>query len=101
MKHAIIYKPTKNLMQSGSATASVWKLIFKDEIDKAQEHLMGWTSAFETQSEIILKFKSKEDAIKYAQKANVTFTVIEPEVLKNEKKDVTFNFSKNRNLYYF
>lgn len=101
MKHAIIYNPTKNLMQSGSANSSVWKLMFKKEIDNKQEYLMGWASAFETQSEVVLKFKSKEDAIKYAKKAGLSFEVRESEILKNEKKDITFNFSKDRNRYYF
>lgn len=101
MKHAIIYNPTKNMMQSGSANSSIWKLIFKPEIDSAQEHLMGWVSAFETQSEVVLEFNSKEDAIKYAKQAGLNFEVIEPNKIHQEKKDITFNFSKNRNLYYF
>ncbi|MDR0485069.1 MAG: ETC complex I subunit [Alphaproteobacteria bacterium] len=101
MKKAIIYNPTRNLMQQGLAKKNVWKLVFVKEIDNKQEHLMGWTSSFETQSQIILEFNSKEDAINYATKKKLNFEVREPNASTLEKKDITFNFSKDRNLYNF
>ncbi len=101
MKKAIIYIPTRNLMQSGNSTSNIWKLVFNKETDNKQESLMGWASTFETQNQVVLKFKSKDDAVNYAQKNGLAFEVIEPEHLKNETKDITFNFSKDRNLYYF
>lgn len=101
MKKVIIYSPTQNLMQSGRAGSSIWKLVFIKKVDNKSESLMGWVSSFETQSEVILKFSSKEEAVKYAQNNNLDYEVIKDEELKYDKKDITFSFSKNRNLYYY
>ncbi|MCL2567114.1 MAG: ETC complex I subunit [Alphaproteobacteria bacterium] len=101
MRKAIIYAPTRNLMQSGLANKNNWKLVFVKNVDNQQEHLMGWESSFETQSQIVIDFDSKDAAVNYAVKMNLTFEVINPAAHTTEKKDITFNFSKNRNLYDF
>ncbi|MDR2008819.1 MAG: ETC complex I subunit [Alphaproteobacteria bacterium] len=98
---AIIYNPTRNLMQSGIANKNDWQLVFVKEVDNKQEHLMGWTSSFETQSEVVLSFISKVEAINYATKKGIDFEVRESPKTFSEKKDITFNFSKDRNLYDF
>ena len=55
---------------------------------------MGWESSTDTLEEVTLKFSTKEKAIEYAKKNNISFKVIEP------KKDFVIksyadNFLKN------
>ena len=55
---------------------------------------MGWEASSDTLGEVILKFSSKEKAIEYAEKNNISFKVIEP---KKEFviKSYADNFLKN------
>ena len=39
---------------------------------------MGWETSSDTLEEVILKFSTKEQAIEYAKKNNISYKVIEP-----------------------
>ncbi len=76
MKKAKIYKPTKTAMQSGKMNTKNWILEF-ETLDNSVSPLMGWESSRDTMSEVKLKFSSKDQAINYAKKNNITYTIIE------------------------
>ena len=77
-------------MQSGRAKLKNWVLEFETK-DPSINPLMGWETSTDTLEEIVLKFPTKEKAIDYAKKNNITFTVIEP----NEKKFVLKSYADN------
>ena len=93
MKKAKIYKPSKTAMQSGLKKFDKWIIEFITE-DPGKNPLMGWESSSDTYSELILEFKSKDLAVKYAKKNNIDFEVLEPQKRKTTKKSYADNFIK-------
>ena len=77
MKRAKIFIPSKTAMQSGRGKTKKWVLAFDSKNTKTNP-LMGWESGEDTLGEVSLKFSTKEKAIEYAKKNNISFEVIEP-----------------------
>jgi hypothetical protein len=66
-------------MQSGLHSTKEWRLEFIPESPRFIEPIMGWTGAKDMlANQVTLHFDSKEEAIKYANKYNITFKVEEP-----------------------
>ena len=91
MKKAIIYKPSKTAMQSGTKKFNKWILKFVTK-DNYVNPLMGWESSEDTLNELNLKFKTKELAINYAKKNNIKYELIESKNRKIIKKSYADNF---------
>ena len=91
MKKAIIYKPSKTAMQSGTKKFNKWLLKFVTK-DNSVNPLMGWESSEDTLNELNLEFKTKELAINYAKKNNIKFELIESKNRKTIKKSYADNF---------
>mgnify|MGYP001106556158 CR=1 FL=1 len=79
---ARIYKPARNAMQSGSAKSKRWELEFAPASRREVDPLMGWTSSNDTQSQVKLRFDSKEAALEYAQENGIEAVVSEPKTRK-------------------
>lgn len=79
---ARIYQPAKTAMQSGTAKAKGWVLEFAPASAREVDPLMGWTSSDDTQSQIRLRFDSREDAEAYAVAKGIGFDVTEPKPRK-------------------
>ena len=47
---------------------------------------MLWTSSSNTQDKVKIEFSDKDKAIKFAEKNNIDFIVIEPKQRKNQTK---------------
>jgi|TARA_B100001059_G_scaffold168959_1_gene168783 hypothetical protein len=94
MKKAKIYIPSKTAMQSGRGKLKKWVLEFETK-DPSINPLMGWESSTDTLEEVNLKFSSKEKAIDYAKKNNISFKVIEPKKKEFVIKSYADNFLKN------
>ena len=94
MKKAKIYIPSKTAMQSGRGKLKKWVLEF-DTKDTSINPLMGWETSTDTLEEVILKFSTKEKAIKYAEKNGISYSVIEPKKKKFVIKSYADNFLKN------
>ena len=92
-KKAIIYKPSKTAMQSGYNNSKKWLLKFITE-NAHENPLMGWESSIDTNSEIILNFSSKENAIAYAKKNHIDFDLKNDQKRKIVKKSYADNFIK-------
>ena len=93
MKKAKIYIPTKTAMQSGRIKSKKWILEFETE-ENAVYPLMGWEASSDTMSEVKLEFPTKEQAIEYARKNNIDFTLINQKKRKLIKKSYSDNFLK-------
>ena len=77
-------------MQSGRGKTKEWVLEF-DTKDPSINPLMGWEASTDTLEEVILKFPSKERAIEYAKKNNISYRIIEP----NKKEFVIKSYEDN------
>ena len=94
MKKAKIYIPAKTAMQSGRGKLKNWVLEF-DTKDPSVNPLMGWETSSDTLEEVILKFPTKDKAINYAKKNNITYTIIEPKKKEYVIKSYAENFFKD------
>ena len=55
---------------------------------------MGWETSTDTLGEVVLKFSSKEKAIEYAKKNNISYNVVEPKKKEFVLKSYADNFLK-------
>ena len=94
MKKAKIYIPSKTAMQSGRGKLKKWLLEFETK-DPSINPLMGWETSTDTLEEVILKFSTKEQAIEYAERNNISYTVIDPKKKEFVIKSYANNFLKN------
>ena len=79
---ARIYQPARTAMQSGTAKTKGWTLEFAPEQAREVDPLMGWTSSAETQTQVRLRFDSREAAEQYATARGIEFDVAEPKARK-------------------
>lgn len=75
---ARIYQPAKTAMQSGTAKTHGWVLEFAPASAREVDPLMGWTSSDDMQSQVRLRFKTKEAAVEYARDNGIEADVQEP-----------------------
>lgn len=79
---ARIYKPARNAMTSGQARTRQWVLDFAPDEAREIDPLMGWTSSSDTQSQVRLRFATKEAALAYAAEKGIDAVVLEPQTRK-------------------
>ena len=73
---ARIFKPSKSVMQSGTAQSKKWVLELEHDMSKSVEPLMGWTGSNDTNSQVQLRFQTKDAAIVYAKKNGIPYTLL-------------------------
>ena len=93
---ARIYRPAKTAMQSGKAKTDSWLLEFEPESARKVEPLMGYTSSRDMKAQVRIFFDSKEDAIAYATRNSIAYTVSEPQETKRRKVSYSDNFRFDR-----
>ncbi|MBI1239398.1 MAG: ETC complex I subunit [Alphaproteobacteria bacterium] len=94
---ARIYRPTKTAMQSGQALTKNWILEFEPSQARTIDPLMGWTSSGDMlNSQVRLRFATKEEAVAYAEKHGIAFQVFEPHVREATPKAYSDNFRYDR-----
>ncbi|MFZ5963297.1 ETC complex I subunit [Thalassococcus sp. BH17M4-6] len=79
---ARIYQPSRTAMSSGQAKTHHWVLDFAPDSAREVDPLMGWTSSSDTQSQVRLRFATKEAAVEYAKDHGIDAQVIEPKKRK-------------------
>jgi hypothetical protein len=93
---ARIYRPAKTAMQSGKAKTESWMLEFEPEQPRKVEPLMGYTSSGDMKSQIRLSFDTKEEAIAYARKNGIAYSVQEPKETRRRVVSYSENFRFDR-----
>lgn len=93
---ARIFKPSKTAMQSGRGRTKDWLLEYEPQSAREIDPLMGWTSSNDTRSQIRLRFETKEEAIAYATRHGIPYSVQEPQGRKMIKKSYADNFKFGR-----
>lgn len=95
---ARIYKPARNAMQSGVGKTKSWVLDYAPASAREVDPLMGWTSSGDTQTQVRLRFATKEAALEYAREKGIDAQVIEPKPRKANIRAGGYgeNFATNR-----
>lgn len=75
---ARIYRPSRSAMSSGFAKTREWVLEYAKDGPREIDPLMGWTSSSDTQSQVRIRFPTKEAAVEYAEHHGIDAVVIEP-----------------------
>ncbi len=91
-----IYKPAKTAMQSGMGGTKEWVLEYEPEAPREIDPLMGWTSSRDTRAQIRLLFETKDEAIAYAERHGLAYSVSEPKPRKLVRKSYADNFKFGR-----
>uniref|UniRef100_A0A2K6L0I2 NADH dehydrogenase [ubiquinone] iron-sulfur protein 4, mitochondrial n=1 Tax=Rhinopithecus bieti TaxID=61621 RepID=A0A2K6L0I2_RHIBE len=79
-----IFVPARNNMQSGVNNTKKWKMEF-DTRERWENPLMGWASTADPLSNMVLTFRTKEDAVSFAEK-NGMFGLFLTKKLRNTIK---------------
>ena len=95
---ARIYKPARTAMSSGTAKTHNWVLEYAASSAREIDPLMGWTASHDTQSQVKLRFASKEAALEYAREHGIDAVVTEPHKRKPNIRPGGYgeNFATNR-----
>ena len=93
---ARIYRPAKTAMQQGRAASKDWVLEFEPESARRVEPLMGWTSSGDMRGQVRLNFETREDAIAYARRQGLMYTLEEPRERRPRHKAYADNFRTGR-----
>jgi ETC complex I subunit conserved region len=95
MASARIFKPAKTAMQSGARTRK-WVLAYEPAGRRRPDPLMGWTSAEDTLNEVYLRFDTMKEAVAFATKEGLDYTVIPPQESTEKLKSYADNFRYDR-----
>jgi len=94
---ARIYKPGRSAMQSGRGNTNHWLLEFVNPAaTRRLDPLMGWTGIDDMSGQVRLTFETREQAIAYAEREGLKFTVEEARERKRLVKSYSENFSASR-----
>jgi hypothetical protein len=93
---ARIFKPARTAMQSGKAAALNWVMEYEPERRPAADPLMGYTSTTDMRRQIRLEFATREEAVEYAQRNGIPFTVLEDKEPAPKKLSYSDNFRTGR-----
>jgi hypothetical protein len=96
MAQARIYRPAKSAMQSGGANTQQWRLEYAEATRRRPDPLMGWTSANDTLNQVHLRFATLDEAVAFAQKHGLDYTIIEPHQRTFRPKSYADNFRYDR-----
>ena len=95
---ARIYRPAKTAMSSGTAKTRDWVLEYVADSAREIDPLMGWTGSSDTQTQVRMRFGSKEAALRYAEAHGIEAMVVEPKKRKPNIRPGGYgdNFATNR-----
>jgi hypothetical protein len=96
MALARICRPAKTAMQSGRAQTRKWVLEYEPASRRDPDPLMGWSSARDTLNEVQLRFDTLDEALAFAKKHGLEYTLIEEHARTPKAKSYADNFRYDR-----
>jgi hypothetical protein len=93
---ARIYQPPKNAMQSGRAATHSWVLEFEPSSPLRPDPLMGWIGSGDTQTQVRLHFETRDEAVAYAGRHDITYDLELPQERRVRPKAYADNFRYGR-----
>jgi hypothetical protein len=96
MDKARIYKPNRSTMQAGRAKSNDWVLEFEPKGTRYIEPLMLWTGTRYTKRQVQLHFKTREEAVAFAEKNEIPFVLLPVHPFQQHPKSYSQNFAYNK-----
>jgi hypothetical protein len=96
MAVARIFRPAKTATQSGRRETRKWRLEFEPASPRTPDPLMGWASAGDTLDEIRLSFDTLDEAVAFARKHGLDYTVVADHERTPKPKSYADNFRYDR-----
>ena len=96
MALARILQPARSAMQSGRAQTKKWVLEYEPASRRDPDPLMGWASARDTLNEVKLRFDTLDEALAFAKKHGLEYTLIEAHEPTPKAKSYADNFRYDR-----
>jgi hypothetical protein len=96
MADARIFQARKSAMQSGRGKAGRWVLQIASSAERTSDPLMGWTSVDDMSGQIKMTFDTRAQAVAFAKREGLTFSVEEARERKRLVKSYAENFSTDR-----
>src|SRR5260370_12040736 len=96
MALARIHRPAKTAMQSGRAQTRKWLLEYEPASRRDPDPLMGWSSAQDTLNEVQLRFDTLDEALAFAKKHGLEYTLIPAPAPTPKHKTYADNFPYDR-----
>jgi hypothetical protein len=94
---AVIIKPAKTAMQSGTRNSRQWLVEFSSHGHECSiDPLMGWVAGEDTIRQLKMKFKSLEGAKAFLDAKSIPYSVKEPEQKTIRPKSYAANFAFSR-----
>lgn len=98
-REAIIYRPSKSAMQSGTQNMRQWRLEIRSDDPKFVDSTMGWIGGCDTTRQLTLRFDSEEEAIKYCENNKIKWKRQPTQTRKMKPKSYANNFSTDKRRY--
>jgi hypothetical protein len=93
---ARIYRQPKTAMQSGLAGSAEWIVEFEPAEPRRADPLMGWTGSADTQTQVRLRFASRDEAVAYAERGGLAYDIELPQSRRVRPKAYADNFRFGR-----
>lgn len=89
-----IYKPSKPATQSSNHDGSTWRIEWEiiGGSNRWENDLMGYQSTADEMNATIMRFDTKDSAIKFAEGQGWDYYIYEPKERKFRKKEYSANF---------
>ena len=92
MTVARISELDRRTTQSGRANAGLWLLEFERNEAQRPDPLTGWNGSGDTNTQVRLTFRTREEAIAYAQRHNIPYHVVAAAPVKLKIQAYADNF---------
>jgi len=76
MNDARIFELDKRTTQSGRANDGLWLLEFERKQAQLPDPLTGWSGSGDTNTQIKLTFRSREEAVAYADRNGIRYHIV-------------------------
>lgn len=92
MTVARIFELDRRTTQSGRANAGLWILEFERMEGQRPDPLTGWNGSGDTNTQVRITFKTREEAIAYAERRNIPYHVVPATPVKLKLQAYADNF---------
>lgn len=92
MTVARISEIDRRTTQSGRANAGLWVLEFERSEAQRPDPLTGWNGSGDTNPQVRMTFRTKEEAIAYAERRNIAYHLVPASPVKLKIQAYSDNF---------
>jgi hypothetical protein len=92
MSIARISQLERRATQSGKANAGLWQLEFERKEAQKADPLTGWNGSGDTNTQVRITFRTREEAIAFCERKGIGYHLIEPTPVRMKFQAYADNF---------